>query len=187
MPPPASNKPPFGCIIACLFSSSEITAEWRHWAKWPAHWLEAASSPGRWRRRRLHTPVGTCQKQVQEESPTQLNRGGKKKNIYIYFLPQFYPESVSEATEVLVAWSMFLGCCLCGHLVHGFISHQEQPSIQRFLSVFREVFLHVWKHVGRSKTSCYLQLNPFSWDTKVLRIWEPVPVLSFVVSSQKWS
>lgn len=189
-PPSAALQisPPFGFVIICLFSSSEITAEWRHWAKWPAHWLEAASSLGRWRRRRLHTPVGTRQKQVLEESPTQLNRGNICIYIYInIFSPPILPREGFWSYRNVSSLERVVG--LCGTLVYGSVSHEEQPSIQRFyLSSGTSSSTFVWKHVGRSKASGYLPLNPFSWDPKVLRrIWEPMTALNLVVSSQKLS
>jgi hypothetical protein len=61
---------------------------------WDRSVPEAAGPEADWMRKRLHTPTGTCQKQVLEESPTQLTEE-------MFVLSQFHPGRVSEATEVL--------------------------------------------------------------------------------------
>lgn len=80
--------------IICLFPSSEMqqnryvgqngqqTDERQLVQSSPrGSWLE-----GRLDEKRLHTPTGTCQKQVLEESSTQLNRG-----IFLPYFPLLVP------------------------------------------------------------------------------------------------
>lgn len=97
---------------------------------------------------------------------------------YIFPSPSCNLESISEAIEMLLALSLFLGWLSLLAVFVQFNSHLEHPSIQSFFlssekspSVCFEIILVSWRHP--------LQLNTFFSYTKILRrIWEPVTVLN---------
>lgn len=140
-------------------------AEWRRWAKWPAHWLETAGMQrpeGSWLslqiggEKRLYTPIGTCQKQMPKESPTQ------QRICVFFFSPQFQPReyfwsyrNVGSFEYVLGLAVSFGSCCMVCFSPRATI-HSE------ILSVFREVSLHVCFESTLVSQRHPLQLNQFS-------------------------
>lgn len=104
--------------------------------------------------------------------------------VFIYFpyfpSPNCNLESISEAIEMLVALSMFLGWLSLLAVLVQFASHLEQPSIySELFSVFKELSFCVCFESILVSRRHPLQLNTFFWYTKILRrIWEPVTVLN---------
>lgn len=177
---PISYKPLFGLIIVYFFSPPDIQQKGDTGQSSPHTDQRQLALQADWRRKSLHTPLGTCQRQVLEESPTQLKGG----NMYFLY-PSYNPESISEAAETFVPLSMFLGWLSLLAVSAWFASHLNQASIQRFLSVFKKASLTVCVEtiMAGQRHSVGFSQNPSSWNTKILRIWEPMTSLNFVVST----
>lgn len=124
--------------------------------------------------KRLYTPVGTCQKQMRKESPTQ------QRICVFFFSPQFQPReyfwsyrNVGSFEYVLGLAVSFGSCCMVCFSPRATI-HSE------ILSVFREVSLHVCFESTLISQRHPLQLNQFS-DTP--KSWELISYYSVKLGS----